>query len=185
MEHDWPLRKTESDPGSPRLREKVHGRGSVRFGSLMLLAMLAAAAPAPAEEAGWSVPRSLGQRIYVPIYSSVPYLNDQIFHLAVTVSIRNTDAEHPIRIDTVRYHGNQGEARHDYHETLRPLGPMASREITIAQSDLLGDVGANLMVAWQAAVPVTPPVIEAVMVGSRGTQGLAFTSRGVVLAERR
>jgi hypothetical protein len=185
MEHGWPLRKTKSGPGSSRPREKVHERGNVRFGSFLLLAMLAATAPAPAEEAGWSVPRSLGQRIYVPVYSSIAYLNDRVFDLAVTVSIRNTDAEHPIRIETARYHDSQGEARHDYHEALRSLGPMASRVITIAQSDLRGDIGANLIVEWRAEMPATPPVIETVMVGSRGTQGLAFTSRGVVLAERR
>jgi hypothetical protein len=37
----------------------------------------------------------------------------------------------------------------------------------------------------RAEVPVAPPLVEALMVGSRGTQGLAFASRGVVLDERR
>jgi hypothetical protein len=64
---------------------------------------------ARAQEAGWSGPRSLGQRLYVPVYSSVHAVEDRQLDLAVTVSIRNTYAEHPIRIEAGRYFENEGQ----------------------------------------------------------------------------
>ena len=38
--------------------------------------------------------------------------------------------------------------------------------------------GANFIVEWSAEGLITDPLIEAVMVGSLGAQGFAFTSRG-------
>jgi hypothetical protein len=99
------------------------------------------------------------------------------------VSIRNTDAARSIRIASVRYFGNEGEPRDDFVAEPGVLGPMASTEVGIRQSELRGDMGANLVVEWRSSVPVTPPLVEAVMVGVSGTQGFSFTSRAVVLDE--
>jgi hypothetical protein len=45
----------------------------------------------------------------VPVYSSVRFLEGWLLDLEVTVSIRNTDPAHPIRVEAVRYFGNDGE----------------------------------------------------------------------------
>ena len=134
---------------------------------------------------GETVLRSTGQRLYVPIYSSLAYLEGQPLNFAVTVSIRNIDPGQPIEVTDVQYYGNQGEPHPDLFAPLGTLGPLASAEITIPQSELQGDTGANLIVAWRAAAPVSPPLVEAVMVGSSRAQGFAFNSRAVVLDELR
>jgi hypothetical protein len=51
-------------------------------------------------------PRSLGQRLYVPVYSSIHAMEDRQLDLAATVSVRNTDAEHSIRVEAMRYFGD-------------------------------------------------------------------------------
>jgi hypothetical protein len=112
-------------------------------------------------------------------------MEDRMADLAVTVSIRNTDAERPIRIEAVRYFGNDGQQLGNRFAEPSTLGAMATSEIVVPQSAFHGDTGANLIVEWRSAAPVTPPVVETVMVGMRGTQGLAFTSRAVVLEEWR
>ena len=53
----------------------------------MLIGLLAAEAPAGAAE-GEAGARSTGQRIYVPIYSTIRYRNDEEYAMAVTISIR-------------------------------------------------------------------------------------------------
>ena len=84
-------------------------KGSVRFSVLGAAFLVAAHGVARAQEAGWSGPRSLGQRLYVPVYSSIHAMEDRQLDLAVTVSIRNTYAEHPIRIEAGRYFENEGQ----------------------------------------------------------------------------
>ena len=157
--------------------------------SIVLAALVASQAPAasyPARAAEtMAVGRSVGQRLYVPIYSSIHYLEGQELNFAVTVSIRNTDGSHPIVVEDVRYYGNHGELHDDPFAEVGTLGPLASTQLTIPQSQRAGDVGANLIVAWRSSAPVTPPLIEAVMVGSSRAQGFAFTSRALVLEELR
>ena len=160
-------------------------RRSVRLAALGAAFLMAVHGLARAEDTGWSGPRSLGQRLYVPVYSSIHAMEDRQLDLAVTVSIRNTDAGRPIRIEAVRYFGNEGQQRGERFAEAQVLGPMATAEVVIPQSKLSGDTGANLIVEWRSDAPVTPPVVEAVMVGIRGTQGLAFSSRAVVLDEWR
>ena len=142
-------------------------------------------ARAGAAAVGWAGPRSSGQRLYVPVYPSVRFLEGWLLDLAVTVSIRNTDPARPIRVEAVRYFGNDGGERGEPFAAPGVLGPMASAEVVIRQSELRGDVGANLVVEWRSTAPVAPPLVEAVMVGISGTQGFAFASRAVVLDEWR
>jgi hypothetical protein len=61
------------------------------------------------------------------------------------------------------------------------LGPMASTEFFIKQSDKLRGAGANFIVEWGAEQPVYEPVIEAIMLGVRGTQAFAWRSPGRVM----
>jgi hypothetical protein len=151
------------------------------------LLLVASLLPSPLPQAYADEPaeigRSSGQRLYVPIYSSAPYLEGQMLGFAVTVSIRNTDAAQAIVVEEIRYFGTDGTPHDNPMGEVGTLAPMASAQLTIPQSALAGDVGANLVVAWRAPVPVTPPLVEAVMLGSSRAQGFAFTSRAVVLEE--
>jgi len=127
----------------------------------------------------------LGQTIYVPIYSHI-YIRDKsrVINLTATLSIRNTDAQNPIRITSARYYGTNGALVREYvNEPLR-LAPMASTDFVVAEDDTSGGAGANFIVEWGASIEVTEPVVEAVMISTASQQGISFVSTGRVIKRR-
>lgn len=143
------------------------------------------AAPLPAPPQG--VPEAalvkvMGQMIYVPVYSHIYYYNTRRrYLLAVTLSIRNTDLHKPLTITSVRYYDTDGKLLQEYLEKPLQLGPLASTDVFVEEHDVRGGAGANFLVEWRAEAPVNAPLVEAVMVGTSGTQGLAFMSPGRVI----
>lgn len=57
-------------------------RRIARLAALGAAFLAAANGPARAEDVGWSGPRSLGQRLYVPVSSSIHAMEDRLFDLA-------------------------------------------------------------------------------------------------------
>lgn len=131
------------------------------------------------------VRRSRGQTLYVPIYSHIYFKNqERTINLAATVSIRNADREHPIVISTIDYIDNNGTLVRRHIEQPRRLDPLASTSVVIEESDAAGGLGANFIVEWSAAQPVNPPVVESIMISTRSSLGISFTSPARVLSER-
>jgi hypothetical protein len=66
-----------------------------------------------------------GQTIYVPVYSHI-YIRDKsrVINLAVTLSIRNTDAQNPIRINSARYYDTNGALVREYVKEPLRLAPL-------------------------------------------------------------
>jgi hypothetical protein len=126
-----------------------------------------------------------GQTIYVPIYSHI-YTRDKsrVINLAATLSIRNTDAQNPIRINSARYYDTNGSLVKEYVDRPLRLAPMASTDFVVAEDDTSGGVGANFIVEWGASVEVTEPVVEAVMISTASQQGISFVSVGRVIKNR-
>jgi Protein of unknown function (DUF3124) len=126
-----------------------------------------------------------GQTIYVPAYSSI-YTSDRAhrFELAVTLSIRNTDQDHPMILNTARYYDQDGQLIRDYLKKPLRIGPMSSTEFFVSESDTKGGVSASFLVEWVAEQTLTAPVVESVMVGTSSGQGVSFTCSGRVLADR-
>jgi len=123
-----------------------------------------------------------GEVVYVPAYSQIHSMVEAgTIDLAVTLSVRNTDIRRPIIIRSVKYYSTGGELLKEYVETPMQLGPMASTEFFIEQSDKSGGAGANFIVEWGAEQPVYEPVIEAIMLGVRGTHAFAWRSPGRVM----
>ena len=125
---------------------------------------------------------ALRETVYVPTYSHI-YIQDgtREFDLAATLSIRNTDPDHPIVLDRVSYHNSDGQLVRQYLDAPVRLGPLASRAYVIEERDRTGGVGANFIVEWQAATRVSAPVIEAIMISTASAQGISFVSRGQVV----
>lgn len=120
-----------------------------------------------------------GQIIYVPAYSHI-YSGDRErpFLLTVTLSIRNIDPKHNINITLVDYYETQGKHLRSYLEKQIVLGPLESIRYVIPESDETGGSGANFIVEWKSDIPVNPPIVESIMIGTRSQQGISFTSRG-------
>ena len=139
------------------------------------------ASAAAATPEGYDIEITNGQSVYVPVYSHVYYhVAKSRFLIATTLSIRNTAPKHSITLRAVDYFDSDGAVLQSYLEQPMVLGPLASTEFFVESTDTRGGAGANFIVNWDAEEEVYEPVIEAVMVGTGGTQGLAFTSQGQV-----
>lgn len=125
---------------------------------------------------------STGQSIYVPAYSHIYTGNrEQPFLLTVTISIRNIDPDHPIKIIAVDYFETQGKLLKKYIDTPVALKPLGSLRYIIPENDKSGGSGANFIVRWESDKPVNPPIAESIMIGTKSQQGISFTSRGRVI----
>ena len=94
---------------------------------------------------------TLGQKIYVPAYSHIFYQNQKRrYPLAVTLSIRNTDEQHPLKVTSARYVGAEGQVLNEFIETPVRLGPLASTEFFVDEQDKSGGLGASFLVEWVA-----------------------------------
>lgn len=119
------------------------------------------------------------QTLYVPAYSHIYYGdNEKPLQLTVTLSIRNIDRSHPIRLKTVEYYETQGALLKKLLEKPIVMQPMESKRFVIPERDRTGGSGANFIVEWAAEKPVNAPIVESIMIGTYSQQGISFTSRG-------
>jgi hypothetical protein len=118
--------------------------------------------------------------VYVPVYSSIfrGTAVQNTVELAATLSIRNVSSEHPLVLESVRYHDSTGHRLRDHVTRPAVLGPLATVEFVIRQADTAGGPGASFLVQWAGAADIDEPVIEAVMIGDLGNWGFSFISPG-------
>lgn len=124
------------------------------------------------------------QTVYVSAYSHV-YSGDRAlpFNLAVTLVIRNTDPKSSINVTSVDYFDDKGKlVRHMIDSPLHVV-PMASTSFFIKESDTSGGIGANFIVRWRADKEVNVPIVESVMIGARGGQGISFIGSSQEISE--
>ncbi|MBN2078314.1 MAG: DUF3124 domain-containing protein [Spirochaetes bacterium] len=129
---------------------------------------------------------SNGQTVYVPAYSSI-YHSDLKWDLdlSITLSIHNIDPVHNIVIESIDYFNTRGTLIHRYlkNNTTMALRPMETYNIAIKEKDDRGGIGANFIVRWKAQSKVNNPIVETIMIGTKGQQGISFTSRGVAISQ--
>lgn len=126
-----------------------------------------------------------GQTVYVPVYSQLP-VGDRghPFALSVTLSVRNTDRSSPIVITSVQYYDEEGRIVRDFLTKRLRVAPMAAQDYFIQERDASGGTAASFLVEWVAEQPTSEPVVEAVMAGTAGNQGISFTTSGRVVARK-
>jgi len=126
---------------------------------------------------------SEGQTVYVPVYSHIYVVKGHTFDLAICLSIRNTDPNHPITILSANYHDSEGNLVRNYAETPIQLKPLASIDFFVGEYDTAGGLGASFLVKWKSTIKVNEPIIEGVMAGTKSGQGISFVSRGKAIQE--
>jgi hypothetical protein len=99
--------------------------------------------------------------------------------LAVTLAVRNTDAELPVIITTIDYHDTSGKRVKRWLERPVKLAPLAAYEVFVREDDTTGGVGASFRVGWVADAGASPPLAEAVHAGTLSGQGVSFITHGV------
>jgi len=150
--------------------------------SFALLAVLAVLIQALA---AWAGEGARGQTVYVPCYSHIYHgIKTRPIDLTITLSVRNTDPGRPVKLHAVDYHDTAGKLVKRHLEAPVVLEPLATAEFIVGQTDATGGSGANFMVRWSADEPVSPVLVEAVMIGTSAQQGISFTSFGRPVAGR-
>lgn len=127
---------------------------------------------------------SKGQTVYVSAYSNVfsgPRKNP--FQLATMLSVRNVDTTAAIRINSIDYYDNDGRLLRRYLSAPLGLGPLGSHHLYLEENDTKGGFGANFIVRWTSDKPVNAPIIECIMIGAAGGQGISFVSPGQEIRE--
>jgi hypothetical protein len=151
----------------------------------LILCLAALGLPLSAAQAAPEEGLSKGQLVYVPVYSHVYHGDlEKKFLLTGTVSIRNTDPNHAITILLADYYDSEGKVIKSYVPKPLTLNPMASTRFVVKESDTKGGSGANFLVEWRAETEVNEPIMEGVMIGAAGQQGISFTSRGKAIKKR-
>ena len=125
--------------------------------------------------------RAEGQRVYVPVYSHIYHMENEVFDLTGTLSIRNIDEHASLYIQSVKYYDTAGKLLREYAKSPVRLPPLATLEYIIGVGDTEGGSGANFIVEWMSDRPLNDPIIECVMIGTQSQQGVSFISSGKVL----
>ena len=128
----------------------------------------------------------IGEVIYIPVYSHI-FQGDKASKqpLSSTLVIHNVDPSKPIQVTSVRYYDHSGAEIKEYTDEPLTLGPFASANFVVDIGEDRGGVGANFIVEWQAEETLVSPIVQAIMSGGTGTQGLSFVTQGKVILIRR
>ncbi len=126
-----------------------------------------------------------GQTLYIPAYGSLS-IGEKTprFGLGITLSVRNTDRTTPIVVRSADYHDAGGKRIRRFLENPIQLAPLAAYEVFLGEKDVAAGAASSFLVQWSAEHAVSAPLAESVMIGTAGTQGISFSSRGVVVDER-
>lgn len=149
------------------------------------LALLLAATSAMAQEI--RAP-SKGQSLYLPVYSHMLYGNISSkgqaarVLLSAMVSIRNTDTKRPIRVLSARYYDTGGRFLRDYVPAAQTIPPLGTLELFVELNDESGGSGANFLINWDSAQPVSPPLVEALHANMDSGKAVILTTQAVPVA---
>ena len=158
-------------------RKKIRRRTLSIAGILILMAIIATAVGAESNPG-----LSNGQTVYVSVYTHIySGLKGRPFDLGATLSIRNTDPKYAITLVSVKFYDTQGKLLKDYLTEPVRLEELVSTRYVIKEGESGGGSGANFLVTWKAAQKVNPPIIEAIMIGTKSGQGISWVSPGQVI----
>jgi hypothetical protein len=122
------------------------------------------------------------REIYTPSYSHINIGHSgAAFPLAVTLAVRNTDAESAIVLYSVDYFDTAGTRVRKCLDRPVRLPAMATYEVFVGEDDVTGGVGASFRMTWTADASVSEPLVEAVHTGTGSGQGVSFVTRGVAV----
>ena len=128
------------------------------------------------------VVRSSGQVLYLPIYSHVWHgdLDSKgepaKALVSISVSIRNTDPQKPIRVTSAQYYDTDGKKLREYVNAPRTVKPMGTLELFIPRGDDTGGSGANFVIVWKSDSPASPPIVEGFHANLPAGRSIAFTT---------
>ena len=130
---------------------------------------------------------SSGQHLYLPVYAVIQYGDldrsgaARELPVSALVSIHNTDLEKPIRLLAARYFATDGKFLRNFIASPRVLKPLETVEFLVERRDVVGGSGANFVIQWDAAGPVSPPLVQALHVELQTNRAIVFTTDAVLI----
>ena len=124
-----------------------------------------------------------GYRAYVPCYSHIRVAEGLTYNLAINLSIRNTSTDETMVVTLVDFYDSTGTLVKHHADEKIELKPLETVDFFVSERDPSGGFGPNFIVEWNKSPTLSTPVIEAVMIGTGGGQGISFVSKGEILAD--
>lgn len=125
------------------------------------------------------------QTDYVPVYSDIYHRDGtRRYNLTVTLSIRNNSQVDTAYILSAKYHDSYGTFLHGYVDSTILLTPLESIEFVVNEKQITGGAGANFIVQWGATNNADQLMIQTVMIGTKGQQGISFITDAKKIGER-
>ncbi|PSL19818.1 DUF3124 domain-containing protein [Shimia abyssi] len=124
------------------------------------------------------------QTLFVPGYSEVLTHEGASEPLASTLYVHNVDPEQSISVLEIEYLDTEGALVKRHLEEPAVLSPFQSTRVLVPIGSTQNTHGGNFVVKWEAENAVLQPIVEALIVGGKGTQGISFISKARVLSQR-
>ena len=147
--------------------------------SSLALALAAVFCLASAVPAQGPLALSKEQTLYLPLVSHV-YLGakNKPYSLTKTFCFRNRDRNNAVSLLSIEYFNGSGASLGNVLKKSLSIEPMASFQIPVGspKPDKSKQGSPCLIVRWKAEKPVTPPLVQCIMIGAAGQQGISFST---------
>lgn len=115
------------------------------------------------------------ETLYIPVYSEIYHMDGtRQMLLTVTLSIRNTSLNNSATITHIEYYDSKGKKLRTYLGSPLVLKPLESSEYIVEYAEKEGGAGASFIVDWAATEYSNQILVQAVMIGTSGQQGISF-----------
>ena len=123
------------------------------------------------------------ETVYVPVYSDIYHLDGtKRFLLTTTVSVRNISLKDSAYVLNAVYNDSYGKQLRNFAAKTILLKPLESIEYVIEDAEDKGGAGASFILEWSGTRYSNQMLIQSVMIGTAGQQGISFTANGVVIS---
>ena len=114
---------------------------------------------------------------YAPVYSEIYHRDGtRLFSLTTTLSLRNTSLTDSAYILKISYYDSHGNILKQFLSSSLLLTPLESVEFVVEETDETGGPGANFIINWGATEYSSQLLMQAVMIGTAGQQGISFVT---------
>jgi len=123
------------------------------------------------------------ETVYVPVYSDIYHLDGtKRFLLTITVSVRNISLKDSAYILNAVYNDSYGKQLRSFVAKTVLLKPLESIEYVIEDAEDKGGAGASFILEWGGSKYSNQMLIQSIMIGTTGQQGISFTAKGEVIS---
>lgn len=154
---------------------------------LLLAATIATAAlgGAHGQDMASALPaRASFEKIFMAAFSHVLTPQGGSQPLASTMVVHNVDPAIEITVSTADYLDQNGNPVKSFLKTPIKLAPRASHAFLVKVNEQPAGFSARFVLEWSADEQALSPILQGVMIGGAGTQGISFTTVGRVVERR-